>query len=159
MKKNFLLIALFVFSTISQAQTKTFKGSWFEIKYPKSFTAKGSIKSAGMDGFESAVFKSPDGLVEFYIYSPQWSGKPTDITIKSTEKLENSKTETKSGTSIKRWTITAKDKTYSRSYQETFKENENTSFIFGIKYKDQAGLKKHQKEYATFKRSLQQFAD
>ncbi len=76
-------------------QTKTFSGPWFDINYPTIFLAKGSLKSSTADGFESAIFKSLDNLVEFYIFSPQWNGEATDIVLKTKEILSSSKSEIK----------------------------------------------------------------
>ena len=141
------------------AQTKTFDGAWFEIKYPSTFIAKGSLNSMTSDGFESAVFKSPDNLVEFYIFSPQWSGDAMDITIKTTEKLASKKSQKIGDVEIIWWTISAKDGSYSRSYQEKFNRLENSNWIIGIKYKNSSSLEKYKKEYSSFKSSLKQFAD
>lgn len=71
MKKLFFIAAITFSATILLGQTKTFKGAWFEIKYPSSFTAKPSQKSATSDkGYESAFFESQDHLVEFYVFLP-----------------------------------------------------------------------------------------
>lgn len=156
--KNIIIICALLLSGISIAQTKTYKGAWFEIKYPASFKAKGSIKSATSgSGFDSAVFDSPDGKVQFYIFSPQWSGTAHDIEIKSSEKLVNSETKESGDKELSWWTISAKNNSYTRSYQET--KEHNTNWIFGIKYKDDASLKKYKKQYLNFKKSLVQFAD
>lgn len=80
-------------SQVIMAQTKTFNGAWFDINYPSNFLAKGSLKSSTSDGFESAVFKSPDNLVEFYVFSPQWNGEAIDILIDSKEKITSSKSQ------------------------------------------------------------------
>ena len=65
--------AFMLLSLVSFSQTKTFQGAWFEVKYPQDFKAKGSLASETSDGFDSAIFTSPDGTVSFYVYSPQWS--------------------------------------------------------------------------------------
>ena len=139
------------------AQTKTFKGAWFDINYPSNFIAKGSLKTS--DGFESAIFKSPDNLVEFYIFSPQWNGQATDIQLDAKEKLSSSKSQVNGAITTKWWTISSTDGSYSRSYQEKYNKSQNTKWIIGIKYKKSTALEKYKNEYALFKNSLKQYAD
>lgn len=147
-------------SFIGFAQIKTYKGAWFDIKYPSGFTAKGSLKSASAaQGYESAVFTSPDKLVQFYVFSPQWNGEATDIALKATEKISNTQSKFSGKQETKWWTITAKDGSYSRSYQEKKNEELNVSWVLGIKYKNQAAFNRYKKNYGAFKRSLVQYAD
>jgi hypothetical protein len=159
--KKIYLIALIIFSTTTLlGQTKIFKGAWFEVKYPSSFTAKSSLKSStSSEGCESALFESPDHLVEFYIFSPQWSGNPTDISLKSTEKLSGTSTQTSGTQILKWWKISAKDGSYTRSYYEKRDTLLNTNLVFGIKYKNQHSYNKYKKQYLAFKSSLIQYAD
>ena len=63
------------------------------------------------------------------------AGNPTDIVLQENEKesaREESKSEYKIITS---WTISAKDGSYTRSYQETKNTLENGIKVIGIKYK------------------------
>lgn len=117
--KNIFFFAAIFFAVTLFGQTKTFKGAWFDIKYPAPFTAKGSLKSATSDkGYESAFFESPDHTVEFYVFAPQWSGNPTDISLKNNVKVLSTDTQN-TGTQVSRWwTIVAKNGSYTRSYQE-----------------------------------------
>ena len=156
MKRVFILAIFITISQLLVAQQKTFEGVSFEIKYPSNFMAKGSLKDA--DGFQSATFRSPDNLVEFYIFSPYMSGKATDILIKPQEKLSSTKSQTKGGTKITWWTITALDGSYSRSYQET-KYNNAGNWVIGIKYENALALEKYKKEYAVFKASFYTYGD
>lgn len=159
MKRLFLLVIVsFSFSTLF-GQTKIFKGAWFDIKYPSSFKAKGSLKSSSAEGFESAFFESSDRLVEFYVFSPQWSGVPSDISLKETEKLSSTKTEINGSQITIWWTITAKNGSYIRSYQEKKDESLNINWVVGIKYKNQIAYNKYKTQYSAFKASLKQYAD
>lgn len=159
-KLIYTLVAMMLCVHLS-AQTKTFRGAWFEITYPRSFTARGSLPSyttAG-EGFDSAFFVSPDKEVEFYIFSPQWDGEATDIALKPNEKeasrqVKETKTET-----ITYLTISAKDGSYVRSYQETFRKLGNTRWVVGIKYRNQKAYNRYKKDYLSFKVSLVQFTD
>jgi hypothetical protein len=159
--KKIMLFAVVVFITATLfGQTKTFTGAWFEIKYPSTFTPRPSLRSAtSQQGYESAFFKSPDGLVEFYIYAPQWSGNPTDIALKNTEKTTGTTSKTSGSVTIAWWTITAKNGSYTRTYQETTDNVSNTNWVVGIKYKNQSAYNKYKQQYVAFKASLSQFAD
>ena len=159
MKKVIVIFSIIMFNNIILAQTKTFNGAWFDINYPSNFIAKGSLKSITSDGFESAIFKSPDNLVEFYIFSPQWSGEAKDIKLNFKETLSSSKSQINGDLKTKWWTIAAKDGSYLRSYQEKINKSQNTNWVIGIKYKNSSALEKYKKEYALFKSSLKQYAD
>lgn len=143
------------------AQDRTFTGAWFEVKYPSDFTAQGSMVSASGEEnqFDSAFFTSPDGEVEFYIFSPQWGGEPTDIGLQPNEKETNREVKNTANRTVTYWTISAQNGSYVRSYQETRNEIENTVWVVGIKYKNQKAYDRYKKQYIAFKSSLQQFAD
>ena len=156
--KSKIIIAVALFLTIqATAQFNVFKGAGFEINYPASFRAHGAPGALEMNS-ESVFFSSPDNLVEFYIFSPYMRGVATDIAIKPREKLSSTKSQTKGGTKITWWTITALDGSYSRSYQET-KYNNAGNWVIGIKYKNSLALEKYKKEYAVFKTSFYQYGD
>lgn len=163
MKRQILtLLALLLISTVMNAQTKTFKGAWFKIDYPANFTAKGSLPSTtAQEGyFDSAIFTSPDGKVEFYIFSPQWGGEPSDIALKPGERAGKPEIKKgKYGKVLTYWSISAKNGSYTRSYQETRSEMENTCWVIGIKYADKKSYNRYKKQYQAFKASLQQYAD
>lgn len=159
MRKLFLLFTMILVGNLVMAQTKKFIGGWFDINYPSSFIAKGSLNSLTTNGFESAVFKSPDKLVEFYVFSPQWNGEATDIALISKEKLISSKSQINGSVITRWWTITHSDGSYSRSYVEKYNQMQNTKCILGIKYKNSSSLEKYKKEYSLFKNSLKQYAD
>lgn len=139
---------------------KTFKGAWFEIEYPENFKAEGSLKSSTSDeGFDSATFTSPDGKVQFYVFSPQWNGQPKDISLQPNEKLVEKTEENKNTILVKRWTIVANNGSYNRSYEERIELENNINTIFGVKYSSKSDLEKYKEQYLEFKKSLQQFAD
>ena len=159
MKRIIIFFTVIIIGKTTMAQTKIFNGAWFDINYPSNFIAKGSLKSTTSDGFESAIFKSPDNLVEFYVFSPQWNGEATDILLKTKEILSSSKSEINGDVETKWWTITSSDGSYSRSYTQKYDKSQNTKCIIGIKYKNGSALEKYKKEYALFKKSLKQYAD
>jgi hypothetical protein len=138
-----------------------FKGAWFEIKYPPNFRVKPSLKSTtAVNGYDSAFFLSPDQKVEFYVFSPQWSGEPTDIEmIPGQETLISEDFEREGHKKIRMVTVKDKGGTYLRSWIDIQDTMSHTRLVFGYRYKDQSAYIKYKKEYLLFKSSLQQFAD
>ena len=138
-----------------------YKGAWFEIKYPPHFKVQPSLKSAtSVKGYDSAFFPSPDREVEFYVFSPQWNGKPTDIEMNpDRETLVSEDFENRGEKRIRMVTVQDKAGTYKRSWIDTQDNAANTRLVFGFKYKDQLSYNKYRKEYLLFKSSLKQFAD
>jgi len=122
-----------------------------------------SLKSLTADGYDSAFFKSPDGKVEFYIFSPWGAGEPKDIVLApKTEKIISTRTGKSGNDGFDRtviWTtIKAKNGDYQRSIEDTT-EYETARWIFGIKYTDAKALKRYADMYRKFKKSLVQYAD
>ena len=144
----------------------TYKGAWFEIKYPSDFQVKPGQKSAtSTAGYDSVSFISPDNNVVFYVFSPQWQGKvrETDIEINpNSEKLieQNvTKEQDQVGNfkTIRTFTVKAKDNSYVRAIRD--ETTDTTRLIWGIKYKSKEFYNKYYNEYLSFKKSLRQFAD
>ena len=139
---------------------KKFSGAWFDIEYPATFTAENSLKSlTNAEGFDSALFSSPDGKVQFYVFSPQWSGEASDISVKPGERIKETSEEKRNGLFVKRWTVEANDGSYRRSYEESSEKVSETNKVFGIRYATETDLKKYMEEYQHFKGSLKQYAD
>lgn len=144
----------------SVAKYSVYKGAWFDVEYPSNFTVKPSLKSStSQDGYDSALFTSPDGKVQFYVFSPQWNGDPADIKLKDGETLKEKTEENKNTVLVKRWTIAANDGSYSRSYEERKELENNVNKIFGIRYSTKEDLDRYKEEYLHFKNSLNQYAD
>ena len=145
----------------SATQYKTYKGAWFDIEYPENFKAENSLKSStNTEGFDSAIFTSPDGKVQFYVFSPQWSGEPTDISLdKNNEEQIDFSEEKKGDITIKRWLIEANNGSYHRAYEETIDKLSNTNKVFGIIYSPDHYKDEYREEYLHFKKSLKQYAD
>ena len=139
---------------------KKYKGAWFEIDYPFSFKAVNSLASStSVEGYDSALFTAPDGNVQFYVFSPQWSGLPTDIEVQPDEILIDSASAVQNGLEVKRWTIQAKDGSYFRSYESTSETDSKINKVFGIKYSSTRDLEQYRETYLMFKNSLEQYAD
>jgi hypothetical protein len=138
-----------------------YKGAWFEIKYPGHFTVRSSIKSpSASEGYDSAFFSSDDGSVEFYVYSPLWTGYPADIELKADrEELAAQKEDKKGGRIVRFVTIKAKDNSYLRSFVDTQNTEQNTRLVFGIKYRSQKDYDRNKDLYLKFKGSIKQYAD
>jgi len=138
-----------------------YKGAWFDVNYPGNFTVRSSMKSpSSSEGYDSAFFSSDDGSVEFYVYSPQWTGNPVDIELKpDTEKYAAQKEEKRNGRIVRFVTIKAKDNSYFRSFVDTKNTEINTRLVFGIKYRSQKDYDRNKELYLKFKGSLKQYAD
>ena len=169
----YILILFLVDTSVSRAvnidnniskmdsQYMTYKGAWFTIDYPKSFKVNPSI-SYDDTSYDSIFFSSLDNEVTFYVCSPLWNIACDDIkldTLLETKGVVKTIKNTKSGLSntVHFYTITAKDGSYLRSYQESVQES--TRWIIGIKYKNENALKKYRMQYLHFKNSLLQFSD
>ena len=145
----------------AEQNAKNFRGAWFEIWIPPNFKVIPSLKSAtSSEGHESVFFRSQDNKVEFYIFSPQWNGEPTDIAVNpSIEKQVASESKPYGNNIVTYYTIKAIDGSYTRSYQDTRAKDESTRWVVGIKYSDQNAYNTYKNEYLKFKKSLQQFGD
>lgn len=160
----FLLMTLIGISVLTdstgaaQRGWRTYKGAYFDIKYPAGFRARASLRSD--ENPDSAFFTAPDGSVEFYVFSPIWNGEPRDIEInEATEDYVSQDTQTNAGIKIRRVTIRAKDASYLRSFEDTENTNTNNRTVFGIKYRNQAAYDRYRQTYLTFKKSIRQYAD
>ncbi len=161
--------------------TLLYKGSWFDIKYPKNFTPspteplqnEGDNQKILAIRTNEAYFTAPDKAVEFFVFSPIWGGNPINyLQITSDEELVSEKTSMSgpdSNKKIIKWvTLKAKDNTYYRSYVSIKqRDTSNTSiddepglhYVFGIKYQNQETYQKYKKAFEDFKSSLVQYAD
>lgn len=144
----------------------TFKGNWFDIIYPSTFSSSPSTPIIEVDDYEfvetdEAYFLSADGEVEFFVYSPQWGGNPLIyLDMADNEEIDSEKTTVDeiNPNIIVKW-VTFKDKNgkYLRSYFS--KQTESTHLVFGIKYANQTVYDLYKTDYAAFKKSLIQYAD
>ena len=153
MKFKIIIAVAVLFTIQATAQLNTFRGAGFEVSYPTTFRAFGSQKSSALNAFESAFFISPDNSVEFYIFAPLHNGLANDIAVKSNEKQSAIQTTNGKATNAKFWTITAKDNSYERTYQESIDVKSGDNWIIGLKYKNQAAFAKYRNEYLAFKKS------
>jgi hypothetical protein len=145
---------------LNQAGWRTYTGAWFEIRYPANFQVHPSLQSGSASGYDSVFFTSPDGAVEFYVFSPQWNGTPTDIEINpSTEIVTSQKFEQREGKTSRRISARARNGSYLRAFEDIEDHTTNTRRVFGISYRNQASYNRYRQMYLTFKASLTQFAD
>jgi len=149
-----------------------YKGAWFDVLYPDNFIIHEREKAYDTaSNFDGVAFASPDGAMEFYVYSPQWGGISKYETVLETEKVSSSKTvEQEQIFSESRlvlqhekkieWvTIDALNGEYARSYVVTTEENNTVRYLFGIKYATLEDLEAARIAYEAFKASLIQYAD
>jgi hypothetical protein len=147
----------------ASAETSNFRGNYFEIKYPKDFTARPLDAKIAKEA-NAATFTSPDGAMSFYIYSPQWGGDAPNIALDASKEVEVSRKADKgksSGVEGKyTWiSIAAIDKSYTRIYQDFMANDQSIHWVIGMKYKSDAVLQQYKTQYAAFKASLKQLGD
>ena len=152
-----------------------YKGALFSVYYPSSFTPKPLepySKKWKLVETDEAHFLSPDKEVEFFVYSPHWSGEPKEYhkvaknEVLVSKNLKASYPSKNRRISIRYATIKAKDGSYLRSYAFkmdcTLDKNGSPdscqSDTFGIKYKNKKAYKRYKKDYIKFKKSLEKYA-
>jgi hypothetical protein len=166
----FLSAAVLCLAGPDRPRTKRFEGAWFTVRYPAAFTVRPGMpgRSSDKNQVDSAYFVSPDKKVEFYVYSPQWNGEPTDYALEPKwETLVAKREQTvKKGsggfneTIRVQWvTVKAKNGAYTRSWVDTENTTLNTRHVFGIKYTDLKSYQKYRAAFEAFKKSLEQFGD
>jgi hypothetical protein len=142
---------------------KTFKGAWFDVKYPPSFKVvprQASSSQAGKNQYDAVSFISPDGKCEFYVFSPQWNGSPNWIKLLTGEKMTSKSTQSiKGGISVAFVGIRGPGGKYFRDYADTLNKTLNTRKVFGIKYTSKSVYNAYRPQYLKFKSSLTQYAD
>ena len=151
-----------------------YRGNWFDVTYPSNFVPNPTAPTVTSQGLtfvsaDEATFTSPDKTVEFFVYSPLWSGEPKSyLTIAPTETIVDDKTtETpidplKGGTKTRWVTVEAKDHSYYRSFVSIYRQigiGGEVHHVFGIKYRDAAAYATYKESYTAFKASLRQYAD
>lgn len=158
---------------VSTKEKSLYRGLWFDIKYPENFTATPNSPSFLAENQDvriktnEARFLSPDGTVEFFVFSPLWGGDPFDyLKVKDREVLVSEETASSTENSnikIVYWaTIKAKDNSYYRSFVSTKISLDGSGqihYVLGIKYKDTKMYETYKNAYNEFKDSLQQYAD
>ena len=158
----------------TKESVKLYRGPWFDIQYPESFTVK-PVSNLRIDEEteliqkDEAYFISPNERVEFYVFSPLWRGEPSYLTVLPTEDLVSEKNEEakeRAGQHGKRqvcWvSVKAKDSSYYRSFVSIKDQVGTESELhhgFGIKYRDNEAYQRYQKAYIAFKKSLRQYSD
>jgi hypothetical protein len=159
MKKYFIILSLII-STATVAQTKKYEGSYFDVSYPSNFTA---TKCADANNCNEVTVTSPDQLVSFYVFAPQWNGTPNMQMLPTEKEVSREVKVVNKGTSqeqtITQVTYAAKDGSYTRSFDDTENTELNTRTTFGITYKNMAAYNKYKAQYLAFKKSLGHFAD
>lgn len=153
-------IALIFVATQETSATTLYKGAFFDIQYPDDFEPQPSLDSFSADGHDSAFFHAPDKSISFYVYAPQWGGVATDIALNPAAETETVRTaQTTDISQTIRWTISANDESYQRSYVSTANIDGTGLVVFGVQYQDINLLKTYSKQYKLFRSSISLFAD
>ena len=145
------------------APAAIYRGAYFDIRYPAAFKPRPLDQPLARES-SAASFASPDGDMEFYVFSPQWGGDAPGIALEPKAEVETDRKSAagkSSGVAGKfTWfTIAARDKTYTRSYQQFVADDGSIHWVIGMKYKSAAALQRYRDDYAKFKGSLRQLAD
>lgn len=156
----------------SSASVSLYRGTWFDVEYPSNFTAhpirpKEKFDTVDYVATDEAYFLSPDQSVEFFVYSPLWSGNPKQYldTAKNEVVVSEKINEVTGiiGDSVTRYvTVRAEDFSYYRSFvsiKEQVNSGSDIHHVFGIKYRDDAAYEQYKEQYIAFKKSLTQYAD
>ncbi len=144
---------------IDRGASLTYQGAWFDVDYPRGFTVLERELCASSTGYDGVSFLSPDGAVEFYVFSPQWSGQSQWATIKPGER-EVSRSQERQGDKLITWVeVAGEDGPSHRAWVEIANPTYNVNHFFGIRYQNQADYQRYQSRYLSFKESLVQYAD
>jgi hypothetical protein len=161
-----LLLGAWAAATVNAqpvAQSAIYRGAYFEVQYPADFKVS-PLESAKPHESKGATFTSPEGAMTFYLFSPQWAGEAPGIALDASRETEISR-KSESGKSsgvagTYTWTtIAAKDKSYTRIYQDFLARDGSIHWVIGMKYRDEAALQKYRAAYGKFKASFRQFGD
>ncbi len=136
-----------------------YRGAWFKIDHPASFTVVNRERSASGQGYEAASFVSPDGLVEFYVFSPQWRGESQWVKPRAGEREIARSVENNGDRTATYVTYAGPGGAYERAYVEMRDAMSNTNWFFGIQYKSKSAYDRYRSLYLQFKASLVQYAD
>lgn len=137
---------------------KLYKGAWFDVYYPSVFKVVPREPGAA-NRPDGASFLSPDGKVEFYVFSPQWSGNPTWHQKRPGEKCVSYRQQ-KKGTRTVTWvTYRAGDGSYERALEDLADATLNCRRIVAFRYRNQSAYRAYRPQYLKFKASLVQYAD
>jgi hypothetical protein len=151
----------------NESKESKYMGNWFEIIYPSDFIASPTEPLTVWEEIsyietDEASFSSPEGEVEFFVFSPQWDGEPKDyLDIRENEELLDEKTSQDEIYLITEKLFKEKSGLYFRkaeSIRETLGDTK-LHHVFGIKYKSEEDFEKYEQAYESFKASLVQFAD
>ncbi len=133
---------------------KTFRGDYFDVQYPGSFTVESSGETDGM------LFASPDHSVRFYVFSPQWNAQSKLYEADPEEEIVKQHSVEREGSRrITRVTYQRRDNHHMRSFEDVEDTLYNTRRTFGVFYSNQNAYAEYRDLYLTFKRSLKQYAD
>jgi len=151
---------------VASKKLMTYTGSWFSVNVPDNFEASPALEAGDRAETDEARFTSPDGRVEFFVYSPQWGGETGYTEVLPTEQMQDEQTTTSGegyNKKVSRYvTLAAKDGSYMRSFvriRGQVDTGSETQMVFGIRYKDQASYDAYKEAYVAFKESLEQYAD
>lgn len=133
---------------------KTFRGGYFDVQYPASFTVESSGEEDGI------LFVAPDRSVQFYVFSPLWNGESKHYDVDpENEIVKQHSVEREGSRRITRLTYQDRTNHQMRSFEDVEDTLYNTRRIFGVFYSNQSAYSEYKDLYLKFKKSLKQYAD
>ncbi|MES9905709.1 MAG: hypothetical protein ABW168_23940 [Sedimenticola sp.] len=156
-----LLITFAYCTAVSAGGWNTYKGAWFTIDYPDRYIVRESLLSnTRSNAYDSVFFRSELGGIEFYVFSPQWGGRPRDVEIQpANEYLISHRVKSTPQSSTHWYTIGDKKRNYVRSYVDRTNSIDHSRVVIGVKYADYSTYFLSRDKYLRFKKSLRQFSD
>jgi hypothetical protein len=138
---------------------RTYHSDWFTVRYPEDFAVRESLPS-GDGGFDSVFFDAPDGRASFYVLSPQWGRRASDVALRPARERQVSVQETETDRSSRTVrTFAAKDGRRTRIVEENREEGGSVYWVTAFEFQDEVARRSYGEAYERFKASLEQHAD
>ena len=135
-----------------------YSGAWFDVIVPNGFEAKPSLPSTTGEGYDSVWFINPKLDVAFYLYSPQWGGRPSDILDDPAIKNSNENIESNEDVITYTRSLIYKDGRIGK-FTSTETVNYVSHLTTGYRANDSSFDDAAGQIYTCFIQSIQQFAD
>lgn len=138
-----------------------YNGRFFDIEYPESFEVKDEETFRDPDaeyhpGTDGMTVQSPDGEVQFYVYSPLCTGAAEWRELREGEREGDLTVEEAENHLITRGAITGPG--YSRFFEERKgKYDMPCILVFGLQYSSAEAYEPYKEQYQHFKNSLIQY--
>ncbi len=141
---------------------KTYNGAWFDVRVPEGFTVQPSLLSVSNEGYDSVWLRSHDGGFDLYIYSPQWSGEPSDVLDDPQISGITENTQINDHGTVTEVTVIVREIAYKNGQYGKFTSNQtihNNHLTTGYRLSNQTLSESQNQIHRCFLQSIQQYAD